>query len=496
VRERTGRDDVGDDKRWYLARDLIRERCIQLDETINSALPKADNFFNSLVNPGDARNLPLISMQEVENPITFGGPEKMSSHVRWLRANAEQVKGLVSRFHGPWSDPGTLRTEDQMRFDIGRTIALGVHVSMGDHRYPDGHLEPEVYRRLAPIYDEVERLEPWLENSDPCIEAVVICDVISGTGDGRIVGNFSEETLGICRLLEAVGIQFDVLTQEDILPNVDVVICPGFNSIVEPFVGQLKTHVERGGAVIACDAALDGCGDIFPAKPLEWTPEEETAEDAGDMGAIGHVGQSDATENLCGPSHEFIRLAEHLREDDFPMIIKEPFRLIEATEDAEILVERIAPISDRPAFAGGDAFGPAVVKKGRVVYSSPNLFKEDITQSSPQAKEILNVLLHELTGSMRVEHDGGSSVVAHLHAVENGYALHLVHWAMDRRSDIVNSVSSFPRLGPIECCLCVSGSIDSVSLEPQGESLDFQYDGRELRFVLPGMHIWQCVGIR
>src|SRR5690606_19913751 len=80
--ERLGARAAEQEARWWLARDLIRDRCARRDAAIREGIPHADNYFSSLGVPGEPGNLPLQRRQEVENPFVFGGPEKMSSHGR------------------------------------------------------------------------------------------------------------------------------------------------------------------------------------------------------------------------------------------------------------------------------------------------------------------------------------------------------------------------------------------------------------------------------
>jgi hypothetical protein len=68
---------------------------------------------------------------------------------------------LVSRFVHTWDF--TLRSSAQLRFEAFTVAAHGSAVSLDDQPYATGALEPEVYRRLAPVYERIDERSPWLD---------------------------------------------------------------------------------------------------------------------------------------------------------------------------------------------------------------------------------------------------------------------------------------------------------------------------------------------
>jgi len=498
ARERLG--DRSDDihARWSLAREIIRERCIQIDRAIKTKLPDCRNYFNSLAAPGEPQNLPLQPLQEVENPVLFGSPEKMTANVRWFRGNNAPVIGLVSRFQGPWSDPGTLRTADQMRFDVARCVALGCQVSMGDHRYPDGSLEPEVYRRLAPIYEDVKRLEPWLEDAKPCREAVLLSPIAAGSGKGLLFPDMPQYTLHAARLLEEIGVQFDVLSTEAELPaDCGVVVLPGGEPASAELLARLKEHVSRGGSLLAMAAAVDtpGAGEFFGVNVLPYKPMSTADGNAADMSSIGHVGGSSEEANACGATEQFMRLMPEFGGESFSHILTLPTRLIEALDGVDVIAERYEPVSSKPPFASREPAGPMAVRKGNVIYAAPSLFAEAAENGSPGYRNIINALLDSLLPERLVRHSGGTSLAAHLHKTKAGYVLHLLHWAIERWGGKINPVAEFPILGEIDVSLRIPDGVTSVTLEPSGEPLEFLWEEGVCTFTLPRLRIWQAVGV-
>ncbi len=498
ARERLGM--LADDRhqRWLLGRQLIREGCARLNAAIVAQLPTAENYFNSLVVPGEAANIPLQPVQEVENPVLFGGPEVMTTQVRWLRSHRASTIGLVSRFQGPWMDPGTLRTPDQLRFDVGRAVALGCHVSMGDHRHPDGTLDREVYRRIGEVYATVEACEPWLADATPCREAILLTEVERGTP--HILPTFPATTVHAARLLEELGVQFDVVTIEEALPEAPLVIWPGAHPATPALRARLERHLARGGALLAMDAALEGMEARFGVQAELWTPvvQSDDAHMRVDRTAPnGHRVAGTPSPEASGPAGEFFRLTPALEADAFPHVITAPSRRLMADAAVEVLAERYAAWCGTPPCPDRRPLGPAIVQRGRAIYSAVPLVAEHQASGTPYPAAVLGRLIDRLLGEERLlRHDAGATVAAHLHRLPQGYALHLLHWALDRWGTKPNPAPGFPPLGPITVTARIPEPVQAITLEPAGTPLPFTQADGVCTVTLPGMRVWQVVGIR
>jgi len=123
------------------------------------------------------------------------------------------------------------------------------------------------------------------------------------------------------------------------------------------------------------------------------------------------------------------------------------------------------------------------------------LFAEAAQSGSAGYRIIINTLLDRLLPERLVRHSGGTSVAAHLHRTKNGYTLHMLHWAIERWDGKINPVAEFPTLGELDISLRIPDGVTSVTLEPQGEQLEFLWEDGVCRFTLPRLHIWQVVGV-
>lgn len=70
---------------------------------------------------------------------------------------------LVSRFVHTWDF--TMRSPAQLRFEAFTVAAHGSTVSVDDQPYATGAIEPEVYKRLAPVFERIAERSPWLDGA-------------------------------------------------------------------------------------------------------------------------------------------------------------------------------------------------------------------------------------------------------------------------------------------------------------------------------------------
>jgi hypothetical protein len=94
----------------------------------------------------------------------LGFPSFASSYIRaGVLERPHEV--LVSRFVHTWDF--TQRSSAQLRFEAFTVAAHGATVSLDDQPYATGAIEPEVYRRLRPVFDRIRERSPWLDGAQP-----------------------------------------------------------------------------------------------------------------------------------------------------------------------------------------------------------------------------------------------------------------------------------------------------------------------------------------
>jgi hypothetical protein len=155
--------------------EVLGEYIGQARTLVKSLRPDAVFMFNYFGSPYappsnglDATGLLCLSdCGTTEGYTEWHGVQFPSYAARLMRAATHDrpYEVLTSRFIRTWDF--TIRPLEQMKFEAFSVVANGGAVGLDDSPYHDGRAEPEVYRRLAEVYSEIEAREPWLLNSEP-----------------------------------------------------------------------------------------------------------------------------------------------------------------------------------------------------------------------------------------------------------------------------------------------------------------------------------------
>lgn len=153
-----------------ILRDYLEEqRAVLLEERPDSALiPNyyATTFVDAVIGLS-TEHLSLADIGSSEGYTDWHGLGFPSFASRYIEAGVlgRPSEVLVSRFVHTWDF--TLRSPAQLRFEAFSVAAHGSAVSLDDQPYATGALEPEVYRRLAPVYERIDERSPWLDGFTP-----------------------------------------------------------------------------------------------------------------------------------------------------------------------------------------------------------------------------------------------------------------------------------------------------------------------------------------
>lgn len=148
---------------------LDEQRGVLLDERPHAAL--VPNFYaTTFVDAVIGLSTEHLSRADIGSSEGYtdwhglGFPSFASSYIT-AGVNGRSNEVLVSRFVHTWDF--TLRSIAQLRFEAFTVAAHGSTVSVDDQPYATGAIEPEVYRRLRPVFDRIAERSPWLDGATP-----------------------------------------------------------------------------------------------------------------------------------------------------------------------------------------------------------------------------------------------------------------------------------------------------------------------------------------
>jgi hypothetical protein len=206
-------------------------------------------------------------------PTAFWGYLYFPANVRYARTFGKSVYGMTGRFHRSWADFGGLKHPNQLRTELAGIIAQGACCDIGDQLPPSGRLDPAVYATIGQVYGEIRRLEPFLKQAAPAVEAAIVVDGLPledvSTVAGWMPTSLGSSVFGLTKLLMEHHIQFDVIHAADELRRYRLLVLPDTLAVDEVLAARLQEYLGEGGAIVAAHDALRIAGtDRLWAKDL------------------------------------------------------------------------------------------------------------------------------------------------------------------------------------------------------------------------------------
>jgi hypothetical protein len=168
------------------------------------------------------------------------------AQVRYTRPFGVTCYGMTGRFKASWADFGGLKLPAQLQMECAAIVAQGARCDIGDQLPPDGRLDPAVYHVVGKAYGEVKKLEPYLEQAVPVVEAALMTNAVA-------LGRPSDETiLGWCKLLGELRVQFDIVEPDAAWERYGLLILPDHLRMEPATVERLHRFIANGGSVVAC----------------------------------------------------------------------------------------------------------------------------------------------------------------------------------------------------------------------------------------------------
>jgi hypothetical protein len=225
----------------------------------------------------------------------LGFPSYAASYIR-AAVNDRPSEVLVSRFVHTWDF--TLRSVAQLRFEAFSVAAHGSTVSLDDQPYATGAIEPEVYRRIAPVFARIRERGPWTVGATPVrfaalyasqaareLESLLRADENPAVGEQSAQFPQSEPRSSASDLVAALTGSYRALVERHIpvslvderpqslatLGDYGVLVLADALTLSNDEVDAIAAFVRAGGGLVVTGPAAvrDARGDPLDASPLE-----------------------------------------------------------------------------------------------------------------------------------------------------------------------------------------------------------------------------------
>lgn len=444
---------------------------------LRAEFPGLRLFYNSgHLAKGGARTFAPYSHLELESLPTGGwGYDHFPLNARHAATLGLDYLAHTGKFHTSWGEFGGFKHPDALEYECAQMVALGSKCMIGDQLHPDGAINPDTYRSIAPAYDRVARLEPFARDARQCSEIGIVSAEHFAESHAR---NHPSDD-GTAQMLLELHRFFDVLDPGADFGAYKLLILPDEIPPEPRLVEKLKAYVAAGGAVLASwhstlgpngDFALD-FGIRRGAKPVPFNPSYVRASDGLDAAL-----------------------------PTTPFVMYEDAETITSV-GAEILAEIYPPYFNRsyahfsshqhaPDDSAAAALGAAATLNGRLAYVAYPIFRLYRATGQPLYRTLVRGLIDRMLGDPIVITDLPTSGRASLTRQEQRgrHVLHLLYGApqirgkalpnVDGTTRIMEMIEDIPSIGPLRVSLRLPAPPKRVYDALTGRAMEWQVNGK------------------
>ncbi|BCA86815.1 hypothetical protein EsVE80_23380 [Enterococcus saigonensis] len=445
-------------------------------------------FFNEgNILPSIRSNLNEYSHLEIESlPSGEWGYQHFPTVVRYAKNLGKEYVGMTGKFHKVWADFGSYKNLAALEYETFLALAHGAKCSIGDQMYPDGTLQSATYELIGKVYNQVEQLEGYNDNSVALTEVAIVHPGVTTDSASKVDISLA----GAVNILNEGQYQFDIVDLEMDWNHYKVIILPDKITLTNKIEKKIKDYLENNvGKILATyESGLNERNIFLP----EW--------------GINYVG-----ENSFKPTYGCYGLFFN----DLPkgeLVLHGSGILVEPIE-AEVLGKEKQPMYQRnyqhyyshfqapvSKFTGH----PVVTRSNRVMYFTHPLFEMYKVHGVLQYKQLilsaLNALLEGpiITTSLPSTGD----VILNHNYEQKKLILNLLHYLPQRKAVELDTIEEVIPIHNVKVCISLdkalskSIEINSVTDVRKHQELDYGIEDNKLEFTVPIVNGYQIIVIQ
>ncbi len=407
---------------------------------------------------------------------------------RYLCTLDQPYEIMTQRFIERWGD-WTIKPTHVLRQEFATVLANGGHCILGDKFYPDGTIDPAIYKRVASLYEFVDRREELLKDARPAPNIAVLHSASTFYGTGSMLFS-NEEALdkirGAHKALVQSNQHFTIVnerTLRDTLEAYACVILPEQEVLAPETTAALYTYVQNGGTIVASYP--------FPR-------------DLDVLFGVHYDGMSVSEWGYLGMMVKALRRGVA----DMPHLVHGQFALFDAI-GAQPLAAHVEPYpvegfiehnwQEAPPFnpSGYPAITSNVMGKGRAVLIAGPLFASYARHDYPELRRIVANLLNLTLIERRLVVEAPPCVEVTHWQRDRTDLIHLVNTRVENQIGSQLAVSEAPvPVEKIRVSVMRSKRPKTVVLRPQDQRLKFAYRRDRVQFTVPRVKTHVCVEIK
>ncbi len=460
---------------------------------LRKEFPGARIFYNcGHIHKQGPQRFATYSHLELESLPTGGwGYDHFPSSARYASFLGFDHVGHTGKFHTSWGEFGGFKNPQALIYECGQMVALGSKCLVGDHLHPNGAINHDTYASIAPAYERVEKLEPYLKGARQVSEIGVLAAEHFHPVGGR--NNPSDD--GAVQMLLELKHQFDVVDSSARFEDYRLLILPDEVPVAGELAKRLAAYVAGGGKIVASwHSGLDASGAFAldagisrKAEPVAFRPVFMTASPDLDPGMTAA-----------------------------PFVVYETAEAITA-KGATVLGQLMPSYFNRsyahfcghlntPDDPDAAPLGAAVTEHKGIAYVAFPVFRLYRAMGQPLYKYIVRGLINRLMPDPAVTTGLPSSARAalNLQAADHRHVLHLLYGAPqvrgksvpldDGSTRVMEMIEDIPALAAVDASVKLPAAPKRVFDALTGEEIAWKQEaGGRVTITLPSLHIHRVI---
>lgn len=465
----------------------------ELSAALADEFPGLRVFYNCghIHKQGTNRFRPYTHLELESLPTGGWGYDHFPSSARYAATLGLDFVAHTGKFHTSWGEFGGFKHPHALEYECAQMVALGSKCLVGDQLHPDGAINPDTYRSVAPAYARIAALEPFLRGAQQVSEIAILSAEHFHPESAR---NHPSDD-GAAQMLLELKYPFDVIDSGTPLDAYRLIIVPDDIVLDAPMAEKLRQFHAKGGKLILSDQSG------FDAKNAPLLP----------MGVTDDGGR-----------HPFDPSYVVADRDAFPDVPESAFVVYGTARKikpsgATVLAEIMPPYFNRsfrawcshqhtPDDPNAAALGPAITECEGVAYIAYPIFDTYHQIGQPIYKYLVAGLIRRLMPNQALETSLPSSGRASLcfQPEHKRHVLHLLYGPPQIRGQgvpvdgtkkrIMEMIEDIPALGTVTAKVRLPRQPQRVFDALTGEDLVFSVNAdKAIEVVLPSLHIHSAI---
>lgn len=465
----------------------------EMSAALRTEFPGKRIFYNcGHIHKQGPRRFKTYSHLEIESLPTGGwGYDHFPSSARYAAFLGLDFMSHTGKFHTSWGEFGGFKHPQALEYETAQMVALGAKCLVGDQLHPNGAINGDTYASVAPAYERIEKLEPYLDGARQITDIAILSAEFFHPAGAR--NSVSDD--GAAQMLLELKRPFDVIDPSATFANYRLLILPDSIPVDDDLERRLADYVAGGGRII-----FSGASAIDPDRRVRLPAGIEIA--APPTALYPTYLQADRALDAGMPTTPFVMygVAQTV-----------------AARGAEVLAEVVPPYFNRtyahfcshqhaPDDPDAPAVGAGVTVHGNVGYVAFPIFDMYQAMGQPLYRNIVRGLLARLLPDAPFATDLPSAGRATLtrQDEQKRHILHLLYGPPQVRGKRVPTDSGVPRvmemiedipaIGPVSARVRLNGTPDRVYDAVTGSDIAWNRlpDGT-VEVTLPRLHIHAAV---